>query len=172
MGWVAPVACLLAKLTKKGGHFNTDDMSIASSGPINAIFDNMKLTTTFGTSFAYRSPFTVIPAYMLGCGVCALLAAAAGLANGNYVKPEMVALFLKDELYTSFKQPHLTLGATTRGGLLLLFGAAGVLLGAALLVLLRELGCRVLQKKNQYTVVDGDIVLELREWSKHLSEEA
>ena len=51
------------------------------SGPINAFFDNMKLTVIFAAPYACRDPFRVIPCYLLTCSLTGLFSGAAGLAT-------------------------------------------------------------------------------------------
>lgn len=168
-GWVPFAFFLMNKLFKKGGKLDTDDLNLATAGPINALFDNIKLTVAFSMPFAYRSPFTVIPSYIIGCGVTGVLAGAAGLANSLYLTPEKVALFQNGEIYVSFLQPHMSLGAgTPHSVLLLLFTAVGVLCGAAVLLVLREFASRR-EKAKGIEIPEGDIVLEMRHVAQELA---
>lgn len=141
-------------------------MNIAASGPINALFDNMKLTVNFSMSFAFRSPFTTIPAYIVSGAIAGVLGAAAGLANSTYLSDEMVALFLSGERYMSFQQPQYSMGSTSKGFLLLIFLLIAVFLGAALMLVLREWAHRWRAKHGQAEIPSGDIVLEMRNLAK------
>ncbi|MDR3345533.1 MAG: hypothetical protein LBT21_08120 [Oscillospiraceae bacterium] len=161
-GWVSFAAYFLGKITKRGGKMDTDDMNLAVSGPINALFDNMKLTTAFGVPFAYRSPLSVIPGTILACAFTALLACSSGISNALYVAPEYVARFVEGDFYTSFAQPHLKLAENNHPALTLLIIAGGVVLGAALIIVIREQITERQKIRKVYEETDGDIVLEMR----------
>ncbi|MDR1805152.1 MAG: hypothetical protein LBQ80_00035 [Clostridium sp.] len=164
-GWVSFGAFLLNKISKRGGKMDTDDMNLALSGPINAIFDNMKLTVAFGIPFAYRSPLSVIPGTIITCAVTAALSCAAGISNALYVQPEYVAKFSDGDYYTSFAQPYLKLGENNHPFLSLVFISCGVIVGSVVVVLIRELIARRQKQGSGYEETDGDIVLEMRELS-------
>ena len=92
-GWIPLFAWLLHLITKKGPRFDGDDANLAMSGPINAFFDNMKLTVIFAAPYACRDPFRVIPCYLLTCSLTGLFSGAAGLANSLYTAPEKSRYF-------------------------------------------------------------------------------
>lgn len=165
-GWVPFAAWLMNKVFKKGGNFNTDDGNLAMSGPINAFFDNMKLTVAFGNTYAYRDPFKVIPCYMLSCTITGLLAGAVNLASSLYLEAEKIALFQSGDWYTSFLQPLRSISSTPKGVLLPVFAAIGALAGAAVLIVLKQITYKRQLAKGTYEQIDGDIVLEMREWAK------
>ncbi|MCL2023176.1 MAG: hypothetical protein FWG82_02255 [Oscillospiraceae bacterium] len=169
-GWVSFVAFLINKVFKRGGKMDTDDMNIAMSGPINVIFDNMKLTVAFGMPFAYRSPASVIPATVVTTVVTALLACAFGVKNALYTSQEMLNKFIAGDFYTSFAQPHLKLGENSNWFLTLLAISVGVIAGAVVLIALRELLEKLRKNKAESYEPNGDIIIELRQMSQASAE--
>ena len=97
-GWIPLFAWLLHLITKKGPRFDGDDANLAMSGPINAFFDNMKLTVIFAAPYACRDPFRVIPCYLLTCSLTGLFSGAAGLANSLYTAPEKIRAIFEGRL--------------------------------------------------------------------------
>lgn len=166
-GWIPLFAWILHLVTKKGPRFDGDDVNLAMSGPINAFFDNMKLTVMFAPSCACRDPFRVIPCYMLTCSLTGLLAGAAGLANALYVTPEKIALFLKGDWYTSFLQPMRSISHTPRGILMPVIVAACAILGGAVLLLWKAKAMKRQTAKGTYVEVNGDIAGEMIRQARH-----
>lgn len=162
IGWIPLVSYFLGKLMKKGGKLDTDDLNIVMSGPINAFFDNMKLTVSFSMTFAYRSPISCITAYVAGGAFAGGLVALAGLANALYVTAEKTALFLNGEIYISFLQPLRSISSTPMGILLPVFGAIGAISGACVLVFIKEISARRQKKRNISFEPSGDMVVEIR----------
>jgi len=162
-GWICFAAFLMNKIFKRGCKMDTDDLNLTLSGPVNVLFDNMKLTVAFGMPFAYRSPFSAIPGTIAGCALTALLACVAGLSNAKYVTQEYIEKFRAGDYYVSFAQPHLmTRDGTNNIWLTLAVISGGVIAGAAVVTLIRELIFRAQQKRGTYEETAGDIVLELR----------
>jgi len=161
-GWVSFWAWIMNKIFKMGGRFDNDDANLAMSGPINAFFDNMKLTVSFGMSYAYRDPLIVIPCYVFSCAVTGLLAGAFRLANSLYLTAEKITLFKSGELYISFLQPMRSVLKTTHGVLLPFCLFIGTALGALLLILLKEKAYQRQIKNDSYAQTEGDIVVDLR----------
>ena len=172
-GWTCFIAFLMCKIFKRGGKMDADDLNITVSGPINVLFDNMKLTVAFGMPFAYRSPFSAIPGTIVTCVITAGLACAAGLANALYTTQEYVDKFVAGDYYVSFAQPHLKLAGNNNHPLLTLAViAGGVIAGAAVVVLIRELIAKAQKARGKYEETDGDIVLELRKHAGEREDEA
>ncbi|MDR1629953.1 MAG: hypothetical protein LBS36_07050 [Oscillospiraceae bacterium] len=162
MGWVPMAGYLLSKVTKKGGKMDTDDMNIAVSGPINAFFDNMKLTVNFSMTFAMRDPVRVILSFITSGALTGVLAGAFALGNKNYITNEFIEKFLSNEIYVSFLQPMRSITATSKGLLLPVCGAVGALAGAVVMIFLKELAYKKQLKNSSVFEPDGDIVLEVR----------
>lgn len=175
-GWVPFMTFILNKITKKGGRFDNDDTNLSISGPINAFFENVKLTVAFSMPYAYRSPLTVIPGLMLGSASAGLLTALFGIVNTAYTTEmpkygngaTFAELFAQNEYYISFTLP-------LRSGdfwscriplfFIILFGA---LIGGALVLMLKEAAYRGQKKRGTYIETNGDIVLEFRNMAKAL----
>lgn len=176
IGWIPLMAVLLQKITKKGGKADTDDFNLAASGPINAFFENVKLTVAFSMPYAYRSPLTVIPGYMIGAAATGILTAAFGIVNTAYLTElpkygngeTFAEMFSREEIYISFTLP-LRSGdwLTCRIPLffIILFGA---LVGGACMLLFKELVYRSQKKHGTYVETDGDMVLEFRRYAQKL----
>ena len=156
-GWIPLFAWLLHLITKKGPRFDGDDANLAMSGPINAFFDNMKLTVIFAAPYACRDPFRVIPCYLLTCSLTGLFSGAAGLANSLYTAPEKIALFLKGDWYTSFLQPMRSISHTPRGILMPIIVGACAILGGAVLLLWKTKAMKRQQEKGTYVEMSGDV---------------
>ncbi|MDR0883319.1 MAG: hypothetical protein LBN05_01725 [Oscillospiraceae bacterium] len=166
-GWVCMAVFILNKLTKWGGKLDTDDMNITVSGPINALFDNMKLTVAFGMPMAFRSPFTLIPGTIVACGLTAFLACQMGIRNTLYLTEPMVEKFLAGDYYTSFAQPHLKLAENNQPLATLGVIALGVIVGGAVALAIRQ--CIAVRQERNHTTEEtsGDIVLEMRYLSEN-----
>lgn len=169
-GWIPLFAWLLHLLTKKGPHFDGDDANLAMSGPINALFDNMKLTVIFSAPYACRDPFRVVPCYMLTCSLTGLLSGAAGLANTLYTAPEKLALFARGDWYTSFLQPMRSISHTPRGILMPVIVGACAILGGAVLLLWKTRAMRRQKARGTYVEINGDIAAEVFRLAKRWNE--
>lgn len=186
VGWTAFFGILCCKIFKKGGKTDTDDFNLATSGPINAFFENIKLTTAFAMPIACRSPFTVIPGLMAGSAFGGVVTALFKIVNtaytdgslpkyatGNYtfgaVDYTYAQLFEKGEIYMSFTLP-LRSGdwLTCRIPLFFIILISGFV-GGLLIMGLKEIEYRLLSKKGCYYEGNGDMVLEIRELGQKLS---
>lgn len=174
VGWVPLFAVLLQKITKKGPKADNDDFNLAVSGPINALFENVKLTVAFTMPYAYRSPFTVIPGVMGGCAFTGLLVSAFKIVNTAYLTEMPVygagktfeELFTQGEYYLSFTLP-LRSGDWLSCRIPLFFIIlAGGLVGGALIYLLKRLSYPGQLKRGTYVEASGDIVVDMRALAK------
>lgn len=176
VGWIPLMTVLLQKITKKGGHTDEDDFNFAVSGPINAFFENVKLTVAFSMPYAYRSPLTVIPGYMLGAAATGVLTAAFGIVNTAYLTElpkygngeTFAEMFSREEIYISFTLPLRSgdwLSCRIPLFFIILFGA---LVGGACMLLFKELAYRSQKKRGTYVETDGDMVLEFRRYAQKL----
>jgi len=164
---------LLSKIHKRVTMDN-DDLNLAVSGPINAFFENMKLTVAFSMPFAMRSPFAVIPGLMAGSAVTGGLVALFGIVNEAYLtEPPVYApqmhmgeLLERGEVYLSFTLP-------LRSGdwwsvriplaILILVGGA---IGGLVMYVLRAWFVKGQKRRGTYVEPSGDIVLRMRELAK------
>ncbi len=187
VGWTAFFGIFCCKIFKKG-KTDTDDMNLATSGPINAFFENIKLTTAFAMPLAMRSPFTIIPGLMAGSAVGGLLTAAFGIVNtaytdgslpkyatGNYtygsVDYTFTELFERGEIYMSFTLPLRSGDWLTCRLPLFAIILGSAFLGGLLIMLLKELEYRFLSKRGCFYESKGDFVIEMREYGKKLAKE-
>ncbi len=187
IGWTAFFGILNCKLFKKGGKINTDDFNLATTGPINAFFENIKLTIAPSMPMAMRSPFTVIPGLMAGSAVGGVLTAIFGIVNtaytdgslpkyatGNYtygaVDYTYTELFEAGEIYMSFTLPLRSGDFLTCRLPLFFIILVSAFVGGLVIMGLREVEYKVLSKKDCYFHADGDIVLEMRDYGKKLRE--
>ncbi len=187
IGWTAFFGILNCKLFKKGGKTNTDDFNLATTGPINAFFENIKLTIAPSMPMAMRSPFTVIPGLMAGSAVGGVLTALFGIVNtaytdgslpkyatGNYtygaVDYTYTELFEAGEIYMSFTLPLRSGDFLTCRLPLFFIILASAFIGGLVIMGLRELEYKILSKKDCYFHEEGDIVLEMRDYGKKLRE--
>lgn len=187
VGWTAFFGILCCKIFKKG-KTDTDDMNLATSGPINAFFENIKLTTAFAMPLAMRSPFTVIPGLMAGSAVGGLLTAAFGIVNtaytdgslpryatGNYtygsVDYTFTELFERGEIYMSFTLPLRSGDWLTCRLPLFAIILGSAFLGGFIIMILKEMEYRILSKKGCFYEAKGDFVIEMREYGKKLARE-
>lgn len=176
VGWVPLMNVLLQKITKKGGNCDTDDFNFSVSGPINAFFENMKLTVAFTMPYAYRSPLTVIPGLMLGCSATGVLTALSGIVNTAYLTTlpkygngeTFAEMFARREMYISFTLP-LRSGDWLHCRLpLFAIILVGALVGGAFMLLFKELAYRSQKKHGTFVPCAGDIVLEFRRYAEAL----
>lgn len=174
IGWIPLGAVLLQKITKKGGHCDTDDFNLAVSGPINAFFENVKLTVAFSMPYAYRSPFTVIPGYMIGSAFTGLVTALCGIVNTDYLEAlpkygngaTFEELFVQGEYYISFTLPLRSGDWLTCRIPLFFIILAGAAVGGAAILLFKELAARGTKKRGTYVESNGDIVIEMRKLAR------
>lgn len=188
VGWTAFFGILCCKLFKKGGVTDTDDFNLATTGPINAFFENIKLTVAPSMPLTMRSPLTVIPGLMAGSAFGGVVTALFGIVNtaytdgslpryatGNYtygaVDYTYAELFEKGEIYMSFTLP-LRSGdfLTCRLPLFFIILLSGFV-GGLVIMALKQGEYRFLSKRNCYYEPKGDFVLELREHGKKLAEQ-
>ena len=187
VGWTAFFGVLWCKLFKRGGTPDTEDFNMATSGPINAFFENIKLTTIFAMPIAARSPFVFIPGYMIGSAVTGLLTALFRIVNGAYLDgslPKYTSGFFayggKDLTYADlFRHGELYMGFSLplRSGdfwhcriplfFIILFG--GVVGGFAIL-LLRDLQVKFLKKRGIRYDFQTDMTIKLRQKAREFRE--
>lgn len=186
VGWTAFFGIFCCKIFKKG-KTDTDDMNFGTTGPINAFFENIKLTTAFAMPLACRSPFTVIPALMTGSAVGGLLTAAFGIVNtaytdgslpkyatGNYtygsVDYTFAELFEQGEIYMSFTLPLRSGDWLSCRLPLFVIILVSAFIGGLVMMVLKEGEYRFLKKRDCCYEANGDIVLEMRAWGNQLAE--
>ncbi len=186
IGWTAFFGILFSKLFRKG-NTDTDDMNLATSGPINAFFENIKLTNAFSMPLAMRSPFTVIPGLMAGSAVGGLLTAVFGIVNtaytdgslpryatGNYTYGNIDytygELLSRGEIYMSFTLPLRSGDWLTCRIPLFLIVIGSAALGGLVIMLLKWGEEKFLRKRGCEIKTEGDFVLEIREYGKKLLE--
>lgn len=188
VGWTAFFAILNCKLFKKGGSTDTDDFNFATTGPVNAFFENIKLTVAPSMPLAYRSPFTMIPGFMAGSAIGGLLTAVFGIVNtaytdgslpkyatGNYtygaVDYTYAELFENGEIFMSFTLPLRSGDFLTCRLPLFFIILVSAFIGGVVVMLLRECQYRFLSKRGCWYESKGDFVLEMREHGKKLAAE-
>ncbi len=185
VGWTAFFGILNCKLFKKGGITDTDDFNFATTGPINAFFENIKLTVAPSMPLAMRSPFTMIPGFMAGSAFGGALTALFGIVNtaytdgslpkyatGNYTYGEVdytfAELFEKGEIYMSFTLPLRSGDFLTCRLPLFVIIIVSAFVGGLVVMALREAEYRFLSKRNCYYKPDSDLVIEIRNHGKKL----
>jgi fructose-specific phosphotransferase system IIC component len=161
VGWVPFILFLLAKITKSGIKTDGTDGAIAPSGPINAFFDNMKLTAAFAMTSAYRRPLSCIVSYVISCAAAGALSCTAGLTVPLYTSAENVSLYKQGEMYVSILQPYKAAFKMEKGLLFLVIAAISVLLGSLIGHALQRLSLKLEKKRGEAFVPDTDITLEL-----------
>ncbi len=186
IGWTAFFGILISKIFKKG-RTDTDDMNLATSGPINAFFENIKLTNAFAMPIAMRSPFTVIPGLMAGSALGGLLTALFGIVNtaytdgslpryatGNYtygsVEYTYGQLLERGEIYMSFTLPLRSGDWLTCRIPLFFIIIFSAIVGGFVIMLLKWGEGSFLKKRGCEIETNGDFVLEIREYGKRLAE--
>ncbi len=186
VGWTAFFGMLCCKIFKKGGRINTDDFNFATTGPINAFFENIKLTVAPSMPLAMRSPFTMIPGFMAGSAVGGVVTALFGIVNtaytdgslprygtGNYtygaVDYTYTELFEQGEIFMSFTLPLRSGDFLTCRLPLAAIILVSAFIGGLVVMALRQGEYKFLSKRDCYYVPEGDIVLEMRDLGKKLS---
>lgn len=187
VGWTAFFGILNCKLFKKGGVTDTNDFNLATTGPINAFFENIKLTVAPSMPLAMRSPFTMIPGLMAGSAVGGVLTALFGIVNtaytdgslpkyatGNYtygaVDYTYAELFERGEIFMSFTLPLRSGDFLTCRLPLFFIILVSAFIGGLVVMALRQGEYRFLSKRGCYYEPDSDMVIELREKAKKLAE--
>lgn len=187
VGWTAFFGMLCCKIFKKGGKTNTDDFNFATTGPINAFFENIKLTVAPSMPLAMRSPFTMIPGLMAGSAVGGVLTALFGIVNTAYTDGSLprygtgsftygavdytyAELIEQGEIFMSFTLPLRSGDFLTCRLPLFFIILASAFVGGLVVMLLRQAEYKFLSKRDCYYVPEGDIVLEMRDWGKKLRE--
>lgn len=185
IGWTAFFGIFCCKIFKKG-KVDTDDMNLATSGPINAFFENIKLTNAFSMPLACRSPFTVIPGLMAGSALGGLLTAVFGIVNtaytdgslpkyatGNYtygnVDYTFAELFAQGEIYMSFTLPLRSGDWLTCRLPLFAIILVSAFVGGLVTMLLKHGEYRFLSKRGCLFETNGDFVLEMRAYGQKLA---
>lgn len=186
VGWTAFFGMLCCKIFKKGGKTDTDDFNFATTGPINAFFENIKLTVAPSMPLAMRSPFTMIPGLMAGSAAGGILTALFGIVNtaytdgslpryatGNYtygaVDYTYAELFEQGEIFMSFTLPLRSGDFLTCRLPLFFIILVSAFIGGLVVMALREGEYKFLSKRGCYFEPKGDMVLEIREFGKKLA---
>ena len=186
VGWTAFFGILCCKLFKKGGKPDTDDFNLATTGPINAFFENIKLTVAPSMPLAMRSPLTMIPGFMAGSAIGGVITAVFGIVNtaytdgslpryatGNYtygnVDYTYAELFEKGEIYMSFTLPLRSGDFLTCRLPLFFIILASAFIGGLVIMALREGEYRFLSKRGCYYTPDSDLVIEIRGYANKLA---
>lgn len=186
VGWTAFFAILFCKIFKKG-KTDTDDFNMATSGPINAFFENLKLTTLFALPMAARSPFSFIPGYMVGSGVTGLLTAIFKIVNTAYTDgtlPKYTSgfysygakdwtyadLFRNGELYMGFSLPLRSGDWLSCRIPLAAFILIGGIVGGFVIMGLLALQTKILDKHGLCYEANGDIIIEMRNTAKQFAD--
>ena len=186
VAWSAFFGVLCCKIFKKGGVTDTNDFNFATTGPINAFFENIKLTVAPSMPLAMRSPFTYIPGFMVGSAVGGLFTALFGIVNTAYTDGSLPSyttanytygavdytyadMLERGEIYMSFTLP-LRSGdfLTCRLPLFVIILVSGFI-GGLIVMALRQSEYKFLKKRNCYYEPKDDIVIEMREYGKKLA---
>ncbi|MCL2530870.1 MAG: hypothetical protein FWE40_01775 [Oscillospiraceae bacterium] len=173
IGWSPLAIFLLSKLTKRV-HADNDELNLAISGPINAFFENMKLTVAFAAPFAMRNPLAIIPGLMTGSAITGGLVALFGIVNQSYLTDyprfggglSMAELLQRGDFYLSFTLPFRSGGWLDTRIPLALCILAGAIAGGAVMFFLRRACVRGQKKRGTYLEANGDIVLDMRNLAK------
>ena len=178
LGWIPLFAMIFRGfIKKKSFKLDTDDTNLAVTGPINAFFENIKLTVSFSMTNAYRSPLTIIPGYMIGSAVTGLLVALFKITNTAYLTElprygngyTFEELFEMGEYYISFTLPLRSGDWLTCRLPLFFIILGGAAVGGLAIVLFRHLVFKSQEKRGTAIETSGDIVLEMRKWAQKLS---
>ena len=186
VGWTAFFGMLCCKLFKKGGKTDTDDFNLATTGPINAFFENIKLTVAPSMPLAMRSPLTMIPGFMVGSAVGGVVTALFGIVNtaytdgslpryatGNYtygaVDYTYAELFEQGEIFMSFTLPLRSGDFLTCRLPLFFIILVSAFIGGLVVMALREGEYKFLSKRGCYFEPNSDLVIEIREFGKKLA---
>lgn len=186
VGWTAFFGILCSKIFKKGGKPDTDDFNLATTGPINAFFENIKLTVAPSMPLAMRSPLTMIPGFMVGSAVGGVATALFGIVNtaytdgsfprygtGNFtygaVDYTYAELFERGEIYMSFTLPLRSGDFLTCRLPLFFIILISAFIGGLVVMALREGEYRFLSKRGCYFEPKSDMVIEIREYAKKLA---
>ena len=185
VAWTAFFGILNCKLFKKGGITDTNDFNLATTGPINAFFENIKLTVAPSMPLAMRSPFTMIPGFMVGSALGGALTALFGIVNtaytdgslpkytiGNYtyggVEYTYRELFESGEIFMSFTLPLRSGDFLTCRLPLALIILVSAFVGGLVVMALRHGEYKLLSKRGCYYEPKDDLVIEMREYAKKL----
>ena len=185
VAWTAFFGILNCKLFKKGGVTDTNDFNFATTGPINAFFENIKLTVAPSMPLAMRSPLTAIPGFMVGSAFGGVVTALFGIVNTAYTDGSMpkftianytyggaeytyAQLFESGEIYMSFTLP-LRSGdfLTCRLPLFFIILVSGFV-GGLVMMMLRQGEYKFMSKRGCYYEANSDLVIEMREYAKKL----
>ena len=178
LGWI-PLFTMIIRgiIKKKSFKLDTDDSNLATTGPINAFFENIKLTVSFSMTNAYRSPLAIIPGYMIGSAVTGLLVALFKITNTAYINElpkygngyTFEELFKMGEYYISFTLPLRSGDWLTCRIPLFFIILGGAAVGGFFTVIFRHIAFKIREKAGTNVETNGDIVLEMRKWAQKLS---
>lgn len=178
MGWI-PLFTMIIRgfIKKKSFCLDTDDTNLAVSGPINAFFENVKLTVSFSMVYAYRSPLTIIPGFMIGSAATGLMVSLFKIVNTAYLNElpkygngyTFAQLFERGERYISFTLPLRSGDWLTCRIPLFFIILAGAAVGGAAIVLFRHIAYKGQIKRGTAIETKGDIVLEMRQYAQKLA---
>ena len=163
-------------------------MNLATSGPINAFFENIKLTVAPSMPLAMRSPLTYIPGFMAGSALGAVITAAAGIVNTAYTDGSLpnyttgeytygsidityAELFERGEIFMSFTLPMRSGDFLTCRLPLFFIIIGSAFIGGIVIMALRQGEYRFLKKRECYYAPDSDIVIEIRELGKKMAQQ-
>jgi hypothetical protein len=161
-GWSPLFMTILSAVTKKI-KTDGDDLNLGISGPINALFDNLRLTVTFSATYALRAPFAVIPGLMAGSALTGLLTAVFGIVNISYLDRVRDGLPMRQLLERGDLYLALTLPLRSGGWLacrlpLALFVLLGGVCGGTVMFFLRKAQINGQKHRGTYVEPTGDIV--------------
>ena len=178
IGWI-PLFTMIIRgfIKKKSFCLDTDDTNLAVSGPINAFFENVKLTVSFSMVYAYRSPLTIIPGFMIGSAATGLMVSLFKIVNTAYLNElpkygngyTFAQLFERGERYISFTLPLRSGDWLTCRIPLFFIILAGAAVGGAAIVLFRHIAYKGQIKRGTAIETKGDIVLEMRHYAQKLA---
>ncbi|MGN0539651.1 MAG: hypothetical protein ACI4KI_07335 [Candidatus Fimenecus sp.] len=178
IGWIPLFAMIIRGFIKKKSFcLDTDDTNLAVSGPINAFFENVKLTVSFSMVYAYRSPLTIIPGFMIGSAATGLMVSLFKIVNTAYLNElpkygngyTFAQLFERGERYISFTLPLRSGDWLTCRIPLFFIILAGAAVGGAAIVLFRHIAYKGQIKRETAIETKGDIVLEMRHYAQKLA---